>query len=92
MKAVKAADPDAIVAGVDNANAVWTAERTEARFIPHPATWLNQGRWQDEQPSLPGTADAPTPRRTLAQCDGTTCPGTPHQWEDARNLYHCQGA
>jgi hypothetical protein len=22
---------------------------TETRFIPHPATWLNQGRWQDDQ-------------------------------------------
>lgn len=22
--------------------------RTEARFIPHPTTWLNQGRWEDE--------------------------------------------
>lgn len=21
---------------------------TEERFIPHPATWLNEGRWQDE--------------------------------------------
>lgn len=24
----------------------WTRE--DGRFIPHPATWLNQGRWQDE--------------------------------------------
>jgi hypothetical protein len=21
------------------------------QFIPHPATWINQGRWQDEQPN-----------------------------------------
>lgn len=24
----------------------------EPRFIPHPTTWLNQGRWEDEQPPL----------------------------------------
>ena len=23
-------------------------EHTEARFIPHPATWLRAGRWMDE--------------------------------------------
>lgn len=22
----------------------------EPQFIPHPATWLNQGRWEDETP------------------------------------------
>ena len=24
----------------------WLADG--GRFIPHPATWLNQGRWEDE--------------------------------------------
>ena len=24
----------------------------EAEFIPHPSTWLNQGRWDDEAPRL----------------------------------------
>lgn len=24
--------------------------KDDGRFIPHPATWLNQGRWQDEVP------------------------------------------
>lgn len=33
----------------------------------------------------------PQQRRTLAQCADHECPG-PHPWEDARNLYHCQGA
>lgn len=26
--------------------------REEGRFIPNPATWLNQGRWQDEPPAV----------------------------------------
>lgn len=30
----------------NNKNTVWLGE--ESKFIPHPATWLNQKRWQDE--------------------------------------------
>jgi len=26
----------------------WSAKETELDFIPHPATWLNQERWEDE--------------------------------------------
>ena len=26
----------------------WKAKETELEFIPHPATWLNQERWEDE--------------------------------------------
>jgi hypothetical protein len=32
------------------------------QFIPHPATWLNQRRWEDEAPKFngaPGHVDAP---------------------------------
>lgn len=25
-------------------------KRDGGRYIPHPATWINQGRWEDEQP------------------------------------------
>lgn len=28
--------------------AYWLAKETEADFIPHASTWLNQGRWEDE--------------------------------------------
>jgi hypothetical protein len=37
----------------------WRLSRTEVQFIPHPATWLSQGRWDDvliteqRQPSAP---------------------------------------
>jgi hypothetical protein len=30
-------------------------QKENGRFIPHPVTWLNQGRWEDEP------ADAPAP-------------------------------
>ena len=26
----------------------WGAKETELEFIPHPATWLHQERWEDE--------------------------------------------
>ena len=30
--------------------ALWE-ERDAPEFIPHPSTWLNQGRWEDELPT-----------------------------------------
>lgn len=40
----------------------WRVSRTEVQFIPHPATWLSQGRWDDvliteqRHPSAPSVA------------------------------------
>lgn len=28
--------------------AYWKAKETELEFVPHPSTWLNQERWEDE--------------------------------------------
>lgn len=33
---------------------------TDAQFIPHPATWLNQGRWQDDIEPPTGAPRDPT--------------------------------
>lgn len=41
--------PGEILAGLIRAKPGWT----DPQFIPHPATWLNQGRWQDEAPPIP---------------------------------------
>lgn len=54
-------------------------------------TWLRR-----EQPAMFPNRQAETtgPRRTLAQCPDANrgeCVKA-HPWEDARNLYHCQGA
>ncbi|MGW4950631.1 hypothetical protein [Streptomyces parvulus] len=53
-----------ITAAAARAAAQWRAAHTEPRFIPHPATWLNGERYDDEpeqppnqnQPTLPGTS------------------------------------
>lgn len=34
----------------------WQRER--GRYIPHPVTWLNQGRWEDEPPTPPPSDEA----------------------------------
>jgi hypothetical protein len=47
VTARKRATPDAILAGV---MLYKQSMPQEERFRPHPATWLNQGRWMDELP------------------------------------------
>lgn len=32
-------------------------KREDGRFIPYPATWLNQGRWEDVKPSTRSSLD-----------------------------------
>lgn len=57
-KATKATDPAVLIEAMRTHAAHWRAHRTEERFIPHPATWLHQGRWLDELVS-PSSNDPP---------------------------------
>ena len=34
--------------GIIKYNKFWTENKTEPQYIPYPATWLNQKRWEDE--------------------------------------------
>ncbi len=38
-------------------NPLWQAKRgtSDWKFVPHPSTWLNEGRWQDEVPGSPSS-------------------------------------
>ena len=49
------ADTDTLIAALEKqkTSEQWTKEG--GRYIPNPATWLNQGRWEDELPT--GRAD-----------------------------------
>jgi hypothetical protein len=40
--------PEVILAGIKRYAAYWQAEKTEERFIPHAATWINRRQWEDE--------------------------------------------
>lgn len=37
-----------IIEGLQRYIQYWKANKTEMQFIPHPSTWLNQKRWEDE--------------------------------------------
>lgn len=54
--ATKKAKPDAIIAALrEQLPSLQMQRRTDGDFRPHPATWLNQGRWADEV-DVPKTA------------------------------------
>lgn len=79
-----------LVDGLANATQVWKATETEGRFIPHPATWLNAGRWADEV-ALPGMPGAPAPIPvTLMQCNNPD-PHDRHDRTDNARRYVCMG-
>lgn len=77
-----------LLAGLESAVCEWQAARTEAQFIPHPATWLNQGRWADEHPTL--TPDQPTVRVTARQCADTDVHPR-HPWTAGEQPHMCLG-
>lgn len=64
-RARREVDATRLVAGAEREAAKLRAG-TEPKFIPHPATWLNGGRWEDE-PDRPLTAVDDNEPRGLAQ-------------------------
>lgn len=40
----------AMVSAIERQGLEAKCKRGESQFVPHPATWLNEGRWQDELP------------------------------------------
>ena len=38
--------------GLVNYIKFWESSKTEKQFIPHPSTWINQRRWEDELEDL----------------------------------------
>jgi hypothetical protein len=42
-----------ILAAIERARATEQWLRDDGKFIPHPATWLNQRRWEDQQDLAP---------------------------------------
>lgn len=62
----------AALAAIDAHVAHWQRNRTETRFIPHPATWLNAERWNDVL-----TSDTPQPSAPSALIHAS------HLWREA---------
>ena len=64
FKRLPKAEQEAAVEALPSHVRYWQLKETATEFIPHPATWLNQGRWEDEldmqdkkPPALPWYAD-----------------------------------
>lgn len=56
--AVKAASPERLMAALIEQRPSMLARQPQ--FVPHPRTWLTQGRWDDDVPMLEVTAAEPT--------------------------------
>ena len=59
----------------------------DPKFIPHPATWLNQGRWDDEQFQKPERR--PVVPRTGDLTDCPNCDGNGWIWGDDGEQHDC---
>ena len=49
----------AVLDTIQNHVEYWKLKETTLEFIPHPATWLNQGRWEDELDLTPRQKEKP---------------------------------
>lgn len=65
-KALKRIDRDTLLASWSQVNANWFAIKKERRFVPHPSTWLSEGRWDDEPPQPIWESEKP---RQMSQSD-----------------------
>lgn len=68
-------------------------QRNNGQFIPHPATWLNQKRWMDQQ--APGIASSPSLQRRPCDYCGQPSIGTVNARAHCRKhaddaLYHVE--
>lgn len=65
VKAVKSGTPAAdIVEGARRYAAATAAAGTETRYIAHPATWLNAGRWNDDMADAAPIERTPWEKKT----------------------------
>lgn len=46
-------DPEHVTAQFAHWCEWWRATETDPQYVPHPATWLSQRRWEDDLPELP---------------------------------------
>jgi hypothetical protein len=64
------ADPEAVIAAAGRCGRHHARVKTETKYIPLPATWLNQERWEDEYDGDPGeVAPAPSLLPHCGRCD-----------------------
>ena len=58
-KAIKSASLDTLLAALESQKQSRQWKENNGQFIPHPATWLNQERWEDEAETAVSVSKAP---------------------------------
>jgi hypothetical protein len=67
-KACKKLEAPRLVKAASYWAGLWQQSGTDAQFVPHPATWLNGERWNDEPPrASPGSTSTTDQRVAQAQ-------------------------
>ena len=62
-RATRKTAPEVITDAAHAHARTWASADTEARFIPHPASWLNAERWNDTLPDVAPTGRTAEDRR-----------------------------
>ena len=62
-RATRKTAPEVITEAAHAHARTWASADTEARFIPHPASWLNAERWNDTLPDVAPTGRTAEDRR-----------------------------
>ena len=62
-RALRRSTPEVITEAAHAHARTWAHADTEARFIPHPASWLNAERWNDTLPDVAPTGRTAEDRR-----------------------------
>ena len=57
------------IEGLSNYIKHWEANKTEKQFIPHPSTWINQKRWEDELEDLKEVVESEQENETLQKIE-----------------------
>ncbi len=71
LKAKRSRGHVALLAAITAHAAVWDLDGTDPQFIPHPATWLNEGRYDDPPPQAT-KARTKVDRTRIALVQGAT--------------------
>ena len=58
---------DAMIAAVETHRASAQWRKDGGQFIPHPRTWLHQGRWKDEPATVPTPSSAGATTSAMAR-------------------------
>lgn len=87
-RAIKRATPERILDGAQAVADRWrTLAPDERQYVPHPATWLNADRWDDEAEPVAG-APAVVKAAWSADVECSTCHGDGWEsYEDERGAY-----